>query len=418
MAHDYLSKYNSELDTWIVAAVRSGVKDFWGLVSALPGVYPTVVQEAVDRLIEQSRIPKIVGVERLPQVVDRDLDLEVPGLPTPHPLSSDWRFTRKTAYDLLSRVAHTAGQMGAVALLGTPSVFFLAAQDDLPGQFILLDDNHSLADKVPCSANGRMFRCCDVQRDLVDMPPVHAVLADPPWYEEDVLGFLRTAARVSSHEGTVFLGFASEGTRPGIVAERDLIIDEADKMGLKFVGIEPLVLSYATPFFEYNALRAASFRYIPATWRRGDLLQFRKVGDVQPLEGNLNFTQCPWMEAHAGGIEIRVRRDSQVGFTDPLLIPLVSGDILPSVSRRDSLGKQADVWTIGNRVYRCEGKGVLLSILRALDEGKGSIEVIKASLGRSLSSGESEVVERAITQLEGIVETEQKEMWKFYNGRT
>ena len=413
-----MSKYNNELDGWIVAAVQSGVTDFWQLVSALPGVYPTVVKDAVERLIEQSRIPKIVGVEQCPQVEDHDLDLEVPGLPTPHPLSSDWRFTRRTAYDLLNRVVHAAGQKGAVALLGAPSVFFLAAQNDLPEQFFLLDDNYSLADNVPRSANGRMFRCCDVKRDLVDMPPVHAVLADPPWYEEDVLGFLRTAARVSSPEGTVFLGFASEGTRPGIGAERDLIIDEADKMGLTFVGIEPLVLSYATPFFEYNALRAARFRYIPATWRRGDLLQFRKVGDAQALEDNLNFTPCPWMEAHAGGIEIRIRRDSQVGFVDPRLVPLVTGDILPSVSRRDSLGKQADVWTIGNRVYRCEGKGVLLSIVRAVDEGKGPIEVIKANLGRNLSCGESEVVERAITQLEGIVEMEQKEMWKFYNGRT
>ena len=418
MDHNHLSKYNNELDGWIVAAVQSGVTDFWQLVSVLPGVYPTVVKEAVERLIEQSRIPKIVGVEQPTRVADHELDSEVPGLPTPHPLSSDWRFTKKTAYDLLNRVAHTGGRKGAVALLGAPSVFFLADQDDVPGQFILLDDNHSLADKVPRSANGRMFRCCDVKRDVADIPPVHTVVADPPWYQEDVLGFLRTAARVSSHEGTVFLGFASEGTRPGIVAERDLIIDEADKMELKFVGLEPLMLSYATPFFEYNALRAARFRYIPATWRRGDLLQFRKVGDVQPLEESLNVTQCPWMEAHVGGIEIRIRRDSQVGFTDPLLVPLVSGDILPSVSRRDSLGKQADVWTIGNRVYRCEGRGVLLSILRALDEGKGPIEVIKANLGRSLNCGESEVVERVITQLEGIVETEQKEMWKFYNGRT
>ena len=107
-----------------------------------------------------------------------------------------------------------------------------------------------------------------------------------------------------------------------------------------------------------------------------------------------------------------------MGFKDPLLVPLVSGDILPSVSRRDSLGKEADVWTIGNRVFRCEGRGVLLLILQALDDGKGPIEVIEANLDRSLSSGESEVVEMAIAQIEGIVETEQKEMWKFYNGRT
>ena len=95
MDHNHLSKYNNELDGWIVAAVQSGVTDFWQLVSVLPGVYPTVVKEAVERLIEQSRIPKIVGVEQPTRVADHELDSEVPGLPTPHPLSSDWRFTKK-----------------------------------------------------------------------------------------------------------------------------------------------------------------------------------------------------------------------------------------------------------------------------------------------------------------------------------
>ncbi len=417
MAYNHLSQYNRDIDRWIVDAVRSGVKDFWQLVSALPGVYPTVVREAVDRLVEESRIPRTVGVERPTEALNLDLDLEVPGLPPPHPISSDWRFTRKTADDLLRQVVYIAGQKGGVGLLGTPSVFFLAALDGVPGQFFLLDDNLSLADKVPRSSNGRTFRRCDVKRDVADIPPVRAVLADPPWYKEDVLGFLRTAAHVCTHNGTVLLGFAPEGTRPGIVAERDGIIDEADKIGLKFVGIKTLALSYATPFFEYNALRAARLKHVPETWRRGDLLQFRKIGDVRPLEGIPNSTPCPWAEAHAGGVEIRVRIDSQVGFADPRLVPLVNGDILPSVSRRDSLGKVADVWTIGNRIYRCEGKSILLPILRALDEGKNSSKAVMQSVGRNLNVGESEIVERAIAQLKDVVATEQNEMREFYNGR-
>lgn len=415
MGHNKLSRYNSEIDAWVVAAVRSGVKDFWQLVSALPGVYPTDVREAVDRLTKECRIPGKVGEEQPKLVAGDDLNNEVPGLPTPHPLSSDWRFTRKTAADLLNLVFHRAGEQGGVALLGTPSVYFLAAIDSVPGRFHLLDDNNSLAGKLPQTADGSDFSCCDVKRDRVDIPPVQAVLADPPWYMEDVLGFLRTAARVCSHGGTVFLGFASEGTRPDIAAERDIIVGKACEMGLRFVGLEPLTVSYATPFFEHNALRAADFKHIPATWRHGDLLEFRKDGDVRFLGKDLNSVPCSWMGAWVGGIEIRVRRVAQKDFADPRLDPLVDGNILPSVSRRDPVGKTADVWTTGNRVYRCEGKGTLLSILRALDEEKDPIQAIAMDLGRSLKRKESEGVEKAVTQIRAIVETEKREVWKFYN---
>lgn len=417
MAHNKLSDYNCEIDGWIVDAVQSGMKDFWQLVSALPGVYPTDVREAVGRLTEDCRIPAAVGEEQPQMVADYELDNEVPGLPTPHPLSSDWRFTRKTAADLLNLVTHAAGEQGAVALLGTPSVYFLAAMDSVPSRFYLLDDNSSLAGKLPHSAGGSIFRCCDVNRDLIDLPPVQVVLADPPWYMEDVLGFLRTAAQICSRGGAVFLGFASEGTRPGIAADRDLIIEKANEMGLKFIGLQPSTVSYATPFFEHNALRAAKFKHIPATWRHGDLLRFRSDGDVRLLAGDLNSTPCSWVRAHVGGIDIRTRTDAQEDFADPRLIPIVDGDILPSVSRRNSLGKAADVWTTGNRVYSCEGKGTLLTILRALEEGKEPVLAIAMDLGRNLSSEESRFVEKAIAQIRAIVDTEQKEMWEFYHAR-
>ena len=415
MDNEHLSQYNCELEAWITSAVRSGAKDFWQLVSALPGVYPTVVREAVDRLVNEGRIPSEVAAEQPRPVADHGLDKEVPGLPTPHPLSSEWRFTRRTSADLLSRVTDTAGREGAVALLGTPSVYFLAAARTEKGEVVLLDDKRSLADRTPVPTNGNVFRCCDVRRERTDLPPVDTVLADPPWYKEDVLGFLGTAAGICSRGGTVFLGFASEGTRPGIATERDLIVEKAHGMGLTLVGMEPLALSYATPFFEHNALRASHFRYIPATWRRGDLLEFQKVGDGHTVELNQCSEPCPWTEVQVGGVEIRVRNEDPEGFADPRLIPLVNGDVLPSVSRRDPLGKIADVWTAGNRVYRCEGKTTLLLILKALDQEAMPFQAVADGLGRILSGVESEVAEGTVTQIREIVAIEQAEIGKFYN---
>ena len=133
-----LSQYNIDLERWIIAAVQSGVKDFWQLVSVLPGVYPTVAREAMARLVGESRIPAYVLAETPPPVSNGDLELEVPGLPPPHLLSADWRFTRKTAAELLERVAVLTGPSESVALIGTPSVFFLAALEGSPCRFTLL----------------------------------------------------------------------------------------------------------------------------------------------------------------------------------------------------------------------------------------------------------------------------------------
>lgn len=413
-----LPQYNSELERWIVAAVRSGARDFWQLVSVLPGVYPTVAREAVDRLAKQSKIPKNLGIERPNSNGDNILDWEVPGLPPPHLLSSDWRFTRATASALLERLTRMTSSAATVALLGTPSVFFLAALNEAPSQFILLDDNASLADTLPRPSNGSVFQCCDVRRDVIEIPAVQTVLADPPWYTEDVLGFLRTATRICDDKGTILLGFGSEGTRPGIVEEREYIIDEASGMGLEFVGIEPTALSYTTPFFEYNALRAAQFKHIPMTWRRGDLLQFQKCSDSNPVGDRLTSTTCTWTASRVDGIEIRVRKGKRSEFADPQLIPMIDGDILPSVSRRDSLGRSADVWTVGNRVYRCDGVSTLSMLLEALGSGSVSAEEFLQILHFRLNIQDSETLEKTVVQIRSIVETESRELWKFSDGRS
>ena len=412
-----LARYDSDLDRWIIAAAQSGVKDFWQLISVLPGVYPTVAREAVDRLVIELKIPANVVAESPPPISTSDSDLEVPGLPAPHPLSSDWRFTRKTAAELLERVIISAGPTEAVALLGAPSVFFLAAVEGVSCRFTLLDQNPLLADRVPRSYLESVFRRCDIRHDVVDMPSVETVLADPPWYEDDVLGFLRTSARVCADQGTVFLSFAPDGARPGIAEERHRLIWEAEQLGLRFVGIERLALSYATPFFEHNALRAARFEHVPVQWRRGDLLLFRRDGGVPPEEGSSPLCVCPWTEATISGIRIRVRLNDRREFVDPQLIPFVPGDILPTVSRRDVLRKAADVWTTGNRIYRCNGPNVLLIALKAMEEGEDSTEVVQRSLRCSLSSCESELLAKAVAQVEQIVETECQEMWSISNGR-
>ena len=416
MDHSNTSQYNSNLERWIISAVDSGVGNFWQLVSALPGVYPTVVREAAGRLVDESQIPMHVMAEEPTLDTEKDSALEVPGLPVPHLLSSDWRFTKKTAADLLERITGSTEPTSAVALIGAPSVFFLAALKNLSQHFTLLDENRLLADRVPPSSPAKDFHRCDVTREVVDIPPVQAVLADPPWYEDDVLGFLRTSVRLCADQGIVFLGFGPDGTRPGISEERQQIIAEADKWGLRFIHKEPQVLSYSTPFFEHNALKAAHFKHVPATWRHGDLILFRKEGSPVHVEDTRRTTECPWYEVNIQGVEVRVRRDDRPDFADPRLIPLVPGNILPTVSRRDPIGKTANVWTTGNRIYRCDGRNILNLILKALRIGENTRDAVERCLPRKLSHAQSRLISETVTQVRDIIDTERQEIRSFSNG--
>ena len=410
--------YQRDIDQWIICAYRAGAQDFWRLVSMLPAAYPTVVRQAVEELIAASVIPAHLAVERSAWDSSGASGAEVPGLPTPNPLAFDWRYTRDTASELLERVVASTDPTQTVGLLGSPSVYKMAAIREAPRQFILLDQNGSLPIDDSQSLVGSQFRRCDMQHDEIDLPRVQAVLADPPWYEYETLAFLRTAARICADQGKVLLSTAPDGVRPGIQEERERIIAGAAESGLRFLGAERRVLSYATPFFEYNALRAAGFTHVAPNWRRGDLLIFERTGDS--LSGPMKpiAHSAEWVQADIRGAAIWVRSNDQPGFADPRLVPLVPGDILPTVSRRDGRREAADVWTAGNRIYRCDGSHILSIILHAISGSKAPLEAVQRSLQRSLDHLEAAKVEASIAQVETIIQTELQEMRSFANERT
>ena len=408
--------YERDVDQWILGAYRTGAQDFWQLVSMLPAVYPTVVRQAVERLIAASVIPADLAVERSMWDSSGVSGTEVPGLPTPNPLAFDWRYTRDTAGELLERVVASTGPTQTVALLGSPSVYKMAAIQEAPRQFILLDKNGSLSIDVSQSLLRSTLRRCDVEHDEIDLPPVQAVLADPPWYEDETLAFLRAAARICADQGKVLLSSAPDGVRPGIREERKRIISGAVESGLRFLGNECRVLSYATPFFEHNALRAAGFAHVAPNWRRGDLLKFERTGDSLPGPLNPIAHSAEWEQVDISGATIWIRVKDQPGFIDPRLVPLVPGDILPTVSRRDGRREAADVWTAGNRIYRCDGSHILSLILHAISVSKAPLEEVQQNLQHSLDHLEAAKVEASVAQVGRIIQTELQEMRSFGNG--
>ena len=155
------------------------------------------------------------------------------------------------------------------------------------------------------------------------------------------------------------------GTRPGAHRDRQRILRFAALLGLRVFDYQPLEVNYETPFFEANALAAAGV-YVPLHWRRGDLIVFRKSRAPFPHLRPFSIKSHQWLEASVGEMRIFVRStvDDIRGFEG--LLPLVDGDILPSVSRRDVRRQGTHVWTSGNRVFRSDNPTLVLEAAASL----------------------------------------------------
>ena len=411
--HETASTYEKNLDRSIVHEVREGVRDLWHLISVLPGYYPTSVRDAVGRLVTDSVIPPAILKEASSTGPVSEAQLEVPGLAVPHPLDYDWRFTKRTATELLTRLLALSHPKGHVLLLGVPSIYVLAERQGLADRIILLDRNNPLAlSETGQPAEGTVYSC-DLTRRMPSLPAIHAVLADPPWYVDEAVAFLRSASQSCASGATILLSFAPDGMRPAIRDERRQIIARAEGLGLSYVGREHAAVSYATPFFERNALRASGFQRVAPAWRCGDLLTFRKTGSCFPSHDSVNAEGGVWDEVSIDGVRFRVRRISGDGFADPRLKRLVGGDVLPTVSRRDGRRNQALVWTSGNRVFRCEGASVFASVLRAVQASQDPIAAAQDRTPRPINDSQAGLIRSTASQVERIVHTEVREMKDF-----
>ena len=118
--------------------------------------------------------------------------------------------------------------------MGAPSVYFLAREKRLRRPIKLLDQNSFLAECLPDSDPGGAFHRCDVTRSSVEGDSASVIIADPPWYLDAALEFLRTSSRLCAEQGTVLLSFAPDGSKPGIVQQRRDLLAQAQAMGLRF----------------------------------------------------------------------------------------------------------------------------------------------------------------------------------------
>ncbi|OHB31100.1 MAG: hypothetical protein A2790_10635 [Phenylobacterium sp. RIFCSPHIGHO2_01_FULL_69_31] len=274
------------------------------------------------------------------------------GLALPHPLDAEWRFDDATADALLARAVDLTQAGEAVLLLGVPTVVLAAARSGAARRFVVACEDNvigaALAARV--AADARFVRAAP--------EGCAAAIVDPPWYPAVFDALLTQAGAACRAGGWVLVGAPSAGVRPTAADERVASLATAVVAGLSLVADEPDALTYRTPAFELAAMRTSGVSAWLPSWRRGDLLSFRKTGpgEAQPLP-----PARPAFELTLEGVRFRLIAGPAVPATP--LTPLVPDEVFPSVSARAAGRDRANLWTSGNRAFVCDPGSTLQAML-------------------------------------------------------
>lgn len=413
ITHTETQIFEDAVDGWVLDAIACEVRTFNQLLASLPGVYPSVALHSLQRLASTQRI----STELLADILKPTKQKLEPltdsyhqiSLPVPHPLDYDWRFSDAAVQHLLNQCAKLSGSNETVALIGTPSLLRMGIEQSYPRQLILLEASRATTDSLASSVPQAQVLRCDAIEDPLPKLNAATVVLDPPWYPEHIQSFLWAACQLCKIGGHILISMPPVGTRPGIEREWTNTLDWAQQMGLALVKRAPVALSYVTPPFELNGLKAEGVHGVSREWRRGDLAVFCRTHQTQVPRPTVLPQKDSWIEEVLLGVRVRVRQPDSSGFADPSLISVVPGNVLQSVSRRAPHRQLADVWTSGNRIFACQGRNILWYILQAVAVGRSPYDSVAVALKRPLSQQEAELVSHAAHQIANIVSIEQKE---------
>lgn len=337
--------FRATLAGWLRELSDEVITDLNLVFDQSPGVYPTTLLELWRRELQRRGLTP----RRAEQFIEPGGAPDEP-LPVGHPLDFDWRFTPASSLELVRLALEGVSAGEPVAHLGTPSTFFRCALSDPDHQHVLLDRNTAVLDALVnqgVSSPHLMFGI-----DLQAVRRLHiragAAIVDPPWYLDDTLLFLGVAAEVCRPDATVVLCQPASGTRPGVEQERALLLDRVPALGLDLHALRSGAVRYLTPHFETVSLRAAAHEAsIPTSWRRGDVLLFKRLNRPPVTIFRHSTQETQWREVRFG--PVRIKLAEQPTGTD--VGSLVQGDVLATVSRRDPVREHIGMWTSGNRIF-------------------------------------------------------------------
>jgi hypothetical protein len=366
--------FAQRVDEWVAAELHAGALNFDDLVLRLPGVYPTIALEALERLADVGRITAATAQNLARQARARPMEASETRslLPLPHPLDYEWRFTPHSSRLLLDFAKELSKRSSRVLLFATPGVALEALADPIDRSVTFIGESNAVTRRLD-ELNDATGKPISIRRCEAGVPAHSAdiVIVDPPWYPDFLRPMLAAAATACRTEGYVLFSAPLKGTRTNAVEDRKTICRFATRLGLEIAAEHGPVLTYETPFFERNALAAAGIRPLQA-WRRGELIMFRKVREHSRPASTTNVRKERWCQVEIGRMRLFVRHDPFANGNHPL-VSLVDGDVLPTVSRRDPRRRRAHVWTTGNRLFASDSPELVIAAAMSLaDALKGS----------------------------------------------
>jgi hypothetical protein len=336
------------------------------------GSYPTEVRRLAREVVAVR--PELLRPESLGfRPIRPELLAARSVLPIPHPLDFEWRYAASGWDRLTQEISQHATNGGRdVALFGT-SGFAEVLPDLMPGARVTLFERRGEACNALAGRDGLSVEHGDVAITTTTIGRrFDVVVADPPWYPALIELFVQAAARVLGRDGLLALCLPGRATRPGIPAELAHLVDIAGAVGFALELHDEAAVVYESPPFELSALAAADLTGFDPHWRRADLLRFRKTSArsaVARSGPDIAGPDASWQEVSIGRARIRVDLRTPVTATSKLE-SIVAGDVLDSVSSRDTRRASATIWTTTNRVFRTDAPGDLMAALQRAAAGQ------------------------------------------------
>ena len=327
-------------------------------------------------------------------------------LPIPHILDSDWRFTVESANVLIKLIQENSSfKRGNLVLIGTPSLFLMlnSHSDFICYNTILIEKNNI---KYFQTISSNIITNDVTKVTLEDYADV--IVCDPPWYMDAIKMFIQSAQRMLRKNARLIIVVPPEGVREGIKDEYCQIIRMAETLGFMYCSMSEEIVSYISPPFEVKALETRGITNYPIDWRKGSVMIFRKVDYKEITEIVSNLTDnVVWQEAIVLNVRIKVKLE--VVAQEELINHIVANDIYPTVSMRNDLCKQVNVWTSGNRVYTCKNTYLFYKVLD---------QISKVGLNNKYLEeieGDSKEKEEYFKLISNIVQLEREEYAKLWD---
>ncbi len=295
-------------------------KGYMEILKSIYGADPREVWEIFKKYKQEKACNKKIGIQ--------DFYLE---LPEPHPVYSQWRLTPESA----TRISDSIGKKRyeKICFLGCPVLSMKFESQDK----VVLDIDQTLLNNIE---GARKYDVnAPVPKGLEE--EFDCVIADPPWYSEDIELFTGRAAQLAKVGGTIYVSVPRLLTRPSVPKERLDFQRWLSENNLILAEISSF--EYEVPPFEYKAYEDIPL-FTGEIWRVGDWLKLKKADNSYFKTRRIRSVK--WLEFIFGRKRVFLR-EKRKDYEKPIISSL-GNNILNSVSRRNPLISFIDIWSSRN----------------------------------------------------------------------